>query len=74
MDGARSVMKIASSQASMQSQESVPSQLGAENPFLKKKSANEQFEQKKKEISDNVEKYGIKKKVDDKNGLKRGKA
>lgn len=74
MDGARSVMKIASSQVSMQSQESVPSQLEAENPFLKKKSANEQFEQKKKEISDNVEKYGIKKKVDDKNGLKRGKA
>ena len=41
-----------------------------ENPFVKKKASNELFEAKKKEISEDMEKYGIKKKVDEKNGKK----
>lgn len=37
---------------------------------MKRKAAHEDLEARKKEISDHVEKYGIKKKVDDRKGAK----
>ena len=37
----------------------------AENPFVKKKENTDSLESKKQEIFDNVEKFGIKKKADD---------
>ena len=42
------------------------SQPQAVNPFAKKRSGNESLESKQREIMENVEKFGIKKKVDEK--------
>ena len=61
--------QLSQSQISMGSQlsaESKPEEV--ENPFMKRKGANENLEAKKKEITDHVEKYGIKKKIDGKKG------
>ncbi len=72
MEGTGNTAKITTSQISNNSQGSLPSQNEEENPFLKRKSTNEEFQAKKKEIYDHVEKFGIKKKVEDR-GMKKNK-
>lgn len=42
-----------------------------DNPFLKRKSTHESLEAKKKEITEQVEKFGIKKKAEERNVARR---
>ena len=63
-------LKLSQSQVSMNSQISSESkqntsQQEEENPFLKRKATHEDLDARKKEISEHVEKYGIKKKIDE---------